>query len=163
MQQSQRPVRPPSHLSCPQLLDQCALQNLVYKGNWRVWGLRAVCGSFGGFVQITDNGDGTCFAFTTESGVRTPIPNCASPAYPALGTCNSMRSDMKVTIRRASGAPYVQPNIAKWLTQMGLNNISVSIGTLIVEVNHSPVPIPSAIAPSFLPFIRQVCQCLTVL
>lgn len=123
--------------------------------------LFAVCGSVGGFVSVTDNGDGTCSAFVTEGTVTTPIANCATLAYPSLGVCQSLRSNIKISIRRASSAPYVQPDIQKWLTQLGLNSIVISQGSLTVEVNHSPFPpIPSAfpptIGPFFLPNIRQV-------
>lgn len=133
-------------------------QTMACDFEWSLRDLCAVCGTVGGFVQVTDNGDGTCSAFTSAAGVFNPIPNCASLAYPSQGICNSLRSDLKITIRRASGAPYVQPDINKWLTQMGLNNVSLSQGSLTVELDHSPYPIPPTLAPSFLPFIRQVCH-----
>lgn len=108
-----------------------------------------------------DNGDGTCAAFRIEqqnaSGPGIPIGlNCNSPAYAPNATCGAILSSVKIGIRRVSSGQYVQPDINKWLTNMGLAGVNLIAGILTVEVDHTPFPIPQFIAPAFFTSLVQV-------
>nr|AWI73731.1 polysaccharide associated protein [Botryococcus braunii] len=119
------------------------------------------CGSLYGFLSIADNGDGTCSAFRIEQTSATGTPttvalNCNQLAFPGIASCASIQSAVKITIRRTRSVAYIQPDINKWLTNMGLNNVIVIANALTVEVDHSPFPIPQFINPVFFTLLRQV-------
>eukprot|EP00884_Botryococcus_braunii_P020167 jgi/Botrbrau1/6834/Bobra.0153s0029.1 len=119
------------------------------------------CGSLYGFLSIVDNGDGTCSAFrieqSTAGGTQTTVAlNCNQLAFPSVASCASIQSAVKISIRRIRTVGYVQPDINKWLTNMGLANVIVIANALTVEVDHSPFPIPQFINPVFFTSLRQV-------
>jgi hypothetical protein len=132
---------------------------VLFLSKWPV--LCTACGSLYGFLSIADNGDGTCSAFrieqTTAGGTSTTVGlSCTALAYPGIASCASIQSAVKITIRRLRNVAYVQPDINKWLTNMGLNNVIVIANALTVEVDHSPFPIPQFINPVFFTALRQV-------
>lgn len=116
------------------------------------YGICAVCGTFDELLQITDNGDGTCSATRYTAGTSAVV-SCASLAYG--GVCNSLLAPVTIVMRRTSGAPYVQPNINQWLTNMGLAGVTVLAQALTVLVDHSPFPVPPSIAPVFFTNLKQ--------
>jgi hypothetical protein len=105
---------------------------------------------------VKDNGDGSSVC-TFNGG--SPVQNCTSNPIDPNKTCGSLNATVVVVIANEQSLPasnYVEPNINKWLTNIGIGGISVLQGPLIVTVTHTPGPIPKAISPSFFTSLQQL-------
>jgi hypothetical protein len=61
-----------------------------------------------------------------------------------------------VVFAKRTTAPYVQPDMQRWLTQMGIGSATVLARPLTIYVDHAPNPVPQFINPSFFPNLLQV-------
>jgi hypothetical protein len=86
------------------------------------------------------------------------VPGCTSTV--TLPDCGSLiTTAVYVIISNENGldaTTYVEPNITRWLTAIGISDINVLKGGLTVYVTHTPAPIPRPIAPVFFPKLQQL-------
>jgi hypothetical protein len=113
-----------------------------------------VCGPYT-TLQIFDNGDGSskCNFGTTT------VQNCTgNPINPSTICGRVAATSLTVTIQNLKNLPaasYVQPDISKWLQNIGFSSINVLQSSLTVEVLHVDGPVPP-IAPVFFTDLEEV-------
>eukprot|EP00884_Botryococcus_braunii_P015058 jgi/Botrbrau1/23553/Bobra.0141s0024.1 len=114
-----------------------------------------VCSRFTG-IEIHDNGDGTisCMVKILDQPPRERL--CT---YNLFGqTCTQFNGYLSIVISNAfnrTAQTYVEPDIYKWLTIMGLGSLTVLNGPLSVFVDNRVQPIPVSISPVFLASLRK--------
>eukprot|EP00884_Botryococcus_braunii_P009084 jgi/Botrbrau1/18177/Bobra.53_1s0045.1 len=111
-----------------------------------------LCGPYT-VVNIFDFGDGSSSCYFANTTASTTVQNCTGNPFNPSTTCGSVAADfLTVAIsnqKNLSAANYVQPDINKWLQNIGFSTINVLDGYLTVQVQHSDGPIPPPIAPVF--------------
>eukprot|EP00884_Botryococcus_braunii_P000973 jgi/Botrbrau1/10877/Bobra.0025s0054.1 len=110
------------------------------------------CGVLGDFVSVKDTGDGLCTAFGYFNGVPF-INNCSAPLFGQV--CDKLLPQMVLTYVKATTGAY-RPQMARWLSQLGLGSLTVMARPLTIIVDHTPNPITTPLNPYFLGSLLQV-------
>jgi hypothetical protein len=115
---------------------------------------------------LVDSGGSTARFAATIAGVqKTGTLNLSSPDNLLYGKrCVALwMSSVSITLRRDDPATaFVSNNINTWLAKLGLANTVILTGTLTFSVSHTPFPIPTGVAPTFLSSLQQAASVVIV-
>eukprot|EP00884_Botryococcus_braunii_P000975 jgi/Botrbrau1/10879/Bobra.0025s0056.1 len=110
------------------------------------------CGALGDFVSVRDTGDGLCTAFGYINS-KPFINNCSAPLFGVV--CDKLLPQMVLTYMKPTTGAY-RPQMARWLSQLGLGSLTVMARPLTITVDHTPNPITTPLNPFFLGSLLQV-------
>lgn len=112
------------------------------------------------YILVRDNGDGTA----QYQAKIASMPSSGIPTRPLYSNpCTLLNADLVIIMRKGSSAPYVQPDINRWLTTLGIGSPQVIAGTLTIYADHTPNALTVPISPVFLATLQQVRHLATPL
>eukprot|EP00884_Botryococcus_braunii_P018865 jgi/Botrbrau1/5662/Bobra.0071s0008.1 len=113
-----------------------------------------VCGMPNDAIEIRDFGNGTAGAVVVKNGTFSTV-NIGTNLFPGPA-CQTYLGSITLTAAYASNStPYVPPAFQTWLSQLGVGLLQSIGGTLTLNVDHFPNPIPVVLNPSFLPTLQS--------
>lgn len=115
----------------------------------------AVCGRRD-IITIRDYGDGTCDARVDTLGGDTLVKPCDQSLFNR--TCGSLSANVVLVVQNNATGVYSGPHFDRWLSLMGLNEITSLEGDLLLRLDHNAGtnPIPPPVSPQFFPRLRIV-------
>eukprot|EP00884_Botryococcus_braunii_P000972 jgi/Botrbrau1/10876/Bobra.0025s0053.1 len=114
--------------------------------------LTPACGALADFISVRDTGDGLCVVFGSINGANF-VRDCSAPLFGQV--CDRLLPQMVLTYVRATTGAY-RPQMARWLSQLGLGSLTVMARPLTIIVDHTPNPITTPLNPFFLGSLLQV-------